>query len=88
MPTIYQIVIVALLAAFIIHVLSKTNMRYKLRDICDAKKLKYISKMLDCDFCFGFWLAVLIAVICFAITLQYNWLITPFLSAPLTRLLV
>lgn len=88
MPTIYQTLIVALLAAFIILVLSKTNIRYELRDLCDTKKLKCISKMLDCDFCFGFWLAVLIAVICFAITLQCNWLIAPFLSAPLTRLLV
>lgn len=88
MPTIYQTVIVALSAAFTILVLSKTNIRYTLRDMCDAKKLKHISKMLDCDFCFGFWLAVLIAVISFAITLQCNWLITPFLSAPLTRLLV
>lgn len=88
MPTIYQIVTVALLAAFTILVLSKTNIRYELRDICDTKKLKYISKMLDCDFCLGFWLAVLIAVICFAITLQCNWLMTPFLSAPITRLLV
>ena len=88
MPTIYQTVIVALLAAFTILVLSKTSIRYKLRDICDTKKLKYISKMLDCDFCFGFWLAVLIAVICFAITLQHSWLIAPFLSAPITRLLV
>ena len=88
MPTIYQTAIVALLAAFTILVLSKTDIRYKLRDICDTKKLKYISKMLDCDFCFGFWLAVLIAVISFAITLQCNWLITPFLSAPLIRLLV
>lgn len=88
MSTIYQTVIVALLSAFIILVLSKTNIRYKLRDLCDVKKLNYISEMLDCDFCFGFWLAVLIAVICFAITLQCNWLIAPFLSAPLTRLLV
>ena len=88
MPTIYQTVIIALLAAFTILVLSKTSIRYKLRDLCDTKKLKYISKMLDCDFCFGFWLAVLIVVICFAITLQCNWLMAPFLSAPLTRLLV
>lgn len=88
MSTIYQTMIVALSAAFIILVLSKTNVRYELRDLCDTKKLKCISKMLDCDFCFSFWLAVLIAVICSAITLQCNWLITPFLSAPLTRLLV
>ena len=88
MPTIYQTLTIALLAAFVILVLSKTGLRYELRDICDTKKFKYISKMLDCDFCFSFWLAVLIASICFAITLQHSWLIAPFLSTPITRLLV
>ena len=88
MPTIYQIVVLALIAAFIVLVMSKTETRYKLRDLCDEKGLKQIAKMFDCDFCLGFWSAVTIAIVITIITADIGWLTTPILSAPLTRFLV
>ena len=88
MPTIYQIIVLALIAAFIVLVMSKTETRYKLRDLCDEKGLKQIAKMFDCDFCLGFWSAVAIAIVITIITADIGWLTTPILSAPLTRFLV
>lgn len=88
MPTIYQIVVIALTAAFIVLVMSKTETRYKLRDWCDKKGLKQIAKMFDCDFCFGFWSAVVVAVVITIVTTDAGWLVSPILSAPITRFLV
>lgn len=88
MPTIYQIIVLALIAAFIVLVMSKTEARYKLRDLCDEKGLKQIAKMFDCDFCFGFWSAVAVAVVITVVTADAGWLVSPILSAPITRFLV
>lgn len=88
MPTIYQIIVLALIAAFIVLVMSKAETRYKLRDLCDEKGLKQIAKMFDCDFCFGFWSAVAVAVVITIVTADVGWLVSPFLSAPITRFLV
>ena len=88
MPTIYQIIVLALIAAFIVLVMRTTETRYKLRDWCDEKGLKQIAKMFDCDFCLGFWSAVAIAIVITVITADIGWLTTPILSAPLTRFLV
>lgn len=88
MPTIYQIIIVTLLTTFSILVMSISNLRYALRDKCDSQKIKILAKLLDCDFCFGFWTAVAVAIVFSVITQQLSWLITPFLSAPLVRILL
>ncbi len=88
MPTIYQIIVLALIAAFIVLVMSKAETRYKLRDWCDEKGLKQIAKMFDCDFCFGFWSAVAVAIVITIVTADVGWLVSPFLSAPITRFLV
>lgn len=88
MPTIYQIIVLALIAAFIVLVMSKTETRYKLCDWCDEKGFKQIAKMFDCDFCFGFWSAVVVAIVITIVTADVGWLISPILSAPITRFLV
>lgn len=92
MPTLYQIIFIALIAAFVVLITSKTMIRYKVRDLCDenqnVKAFKYISKMLDCDFCFGFWSAFFIAVIMAFMTHDISWLFVPILSAPITRFLI
>lgn len=95
MPTIYQIVIVALLSAFIILGATKTGIRDKVRDIFDAlyftyeqKLFKLIASMLDCDYCFSFWMSLFICIIAFALTFDLTWLIVPVLSTPLTRFLL
>lgn len=88
MPTIYQIVILALIAAFVVLVMSKTETRYKIRDLCDENGLEQIAKMFDCDFCFSFWSAVVVAIVITIITDDARWLVSPILSAPITRFLI
>ena len=88
MPTIYQITIVTLTVAFVILVISKSNLRYTLRDKCDLKGLNLLARLLDCDFCLSFWLAVTVAIIFSVVTQQSSWLMTPFLSAPLIRIML
>ena len=88
MPTIYQIIVLALIAAFIVLIMSKTETRYKLRDLCDEKGLEQIANMFNCDFCFGFWSAVAVALVITIITADVRWMIAPILSAPITRFLV
>lgn len=86
---------IVLLAAFIILWAMKTEYRYKVRDYFDTlsnrtgkKYLKLVSNMLDCDYCLSFWVSLTIAVLAFAITHDYSWLLTPFLTTPLIRFLL
>ena len=88
MSTIYQTIIITLLVAFVILTLTKLELRSVLRDKCDAHGLKLLAKMFDCDFCFGFWLALVFAIIISIITQCFGWLITPFLAASLIRILL
>lgn len=90
MPTLHQIIITALLSAFTVIVADKTEIRYKLRDLCCISRIRVprLVKMLECDFCFGFWIAVIISVILAILTNDVNWLITPFMSSPLTRFII
>lgn len=92
MSTIYQIAVVtlfvALFVAFIILFLEKTELRSIMRDMCDKKHLRLLADMLDCDFCFSFWLSTLISL-CIAVLLQdCAFLIIPILSTPITRILL
>lgn len=95
MPTIHQIIIITLLAAFIILWSMKTEYRYLVRDkfdelSCKKKNKAYqlIAKMLDCDFCLSFWVSLILAMYMFIITFDYSWLAVPFLSTPLIRFIL
>lgn len=95
MPTIYQIIHITLLSSFVILLATKTECRYKARDFFDVlsnrtrkKYLKLVSDMLDCDFCLSFWVSLIFAIVAFIITLDYSWLITPFLATSLIRFLL
>lgn len=88
MPTIYQIIVISLLSAFVILVMNKSEVRDKLRDYnCRIANFK-IAKMLECDFCLGFWVAIVIAAILSIFTLNASWIFVPVMSAPITRFLV
>lgn len=93
MPTIHQIIIITLLAAFIILWSMKTECRYLIRDkfdkLSDKNKIyQLIVKMLDCDFCLSFWVSSALAIFMFIIAFDYSWLIVPFLSTPLIRFIL
>lgn len=87
MPTIYQIVIIALVVTFVMVLTDKTEVRYKLRDWCDMHHVSVAAKMLDCDFCYSFWLAVAFTIVFTFVTSDVSWLLVPFLSTPLVRIL-
>jgi hypothetical protein len=95
MPTIYQIIYIVLITAFIILWSMKTEYRYKVRDFFDIqfnrtgkKYFKLISDMLDCDFCLSFWVSLVIAALIAIITFDFSWLLIPFMSTPLIRFLL
>ena len=88
MPTVYQIILLALLAAFILLLLTKTGWRYALRDYYDLTGFSRIAKMLDCDFCFSFWLSLVLATFLAILHRDLAWVITPIFSTSLTRFLL
>lgn len=88
MPTIYQIIITALAAAFLVSFATASDARYEIRDWCDTKKLSIIAKMLDCDFCFSFWTNLIVAIIISIVTQDASYLLVPIFSAPITRFLL
>lgn len=85
MPEIYQIIVSALLTAFIVLVLNKTQIRWKLRDYLDFKHVKLIPDMLDCDFCLCFWTGIIIMLWFIVFEQPVPWFL-PFCSAPLARI--
>lgn len=88
MPTIYQIIILALLASFILLFLTKTGYRYNLRDFYYLAGFLKIAKMLDCDFCFSFWLSLALAILLAILYRDLSWAAVPIFSTPLTRFLL
>ena len=87
MPTICQITVIALLAAFVVLFLGKTGLRWTIRNYCDDTKMSIIADMLDCDFCLSFWTCFVISIIFWLFTGHINILL-PFCSTPITRYLI
>ena len=77
-------VIVALLAAFIILLITKLG----IREWVQIHGLKLFSKMFGCNFCLSFWTGYCVAIILAIVTLNPLLLAVPFCSTPLTRILL
>ena len=88
MPTLYQIALTALFSAFVELFISVSGLRYWLRDQCDDMGFTFFVKMLECDFCLGFWLSVIISIIMVLVTLDPLYLLVPVFATPITRMLV
>ncbi len=88
MPTLYQIILIALFSAFVELFMSKSGFRYWLRDQCDNIDFTLIAKMLDCDFCLGFWLSVIISIAMVLITLDPSYFCVPVFATPIIRFLI
>lgn len=88
MPTIYQIVIIALIAAFIVLTTTKSQIRYQLIDFFVKKKINIFVELLECDFCFGFWTALAVSIIFALFTLDFRYLFTPIFASPLIRFII
>ena len=88
MPTLYQIILIALFSAFVELFMSVSGFRYWLRDQCDSMDFTLFVKMLECDFCLGFWLSVIISITMVLITLDPSYFCVPVFATPITRFLV
>ena len=88
MPTLYQIILTALCAVFIILFLTKIGFREKARNFCDMNGLSIVAKMLDCDFCFSFWTNVIISIIMMTTFNEFSYMLIPIFSTPITRYLL
>lgn len=84
MPTLYQIVTIALLSAFIIQLISKLGAR----DYVIENSGYIISNAFSCDFCISFWVNLCVCAILAIITANFVLLFIPFLSTPITRILL
>ena len=87
MPTLYQAIVVALIAAFIILFLGKTGLRTKLRDYYDKVGISILADMLDCDFCLSFWTCLVIAMLLWAFDYKPDFLVL-LCAPPITRYLL
>lgn len=86
MPVLYQIVIVALIAAFTILFISRIG----LRDFIILHSPKLISELFSCDFCLCFWVSVLISIILFLYQSPHDilFILIPICSTPIARYLL
>lgn len=87
MSTVYQAIVIALMAAFVILFLGKTGLRIKLRDYYDKIGISVLADMLDCDFCLSFWTCLVIAMFLWAFGYKPDFLVL-FCAPPITRYLL
>ena len=87
MSEIHQIVIVALLSAFVVLFIGKTGLREKMRNHFDSIGATPMASMLDCDFCLSFWICLAISFI-FWIVFKDVSVVVPVCATPVTRYLI
>lgn len=78
------IFIVALAASFFILTITKMGIRECLMKVSNP----FFYKLLDCDFCLGFWVSCFISLFLFIIFGDAEVLVIPFFTAPLIRFLL
>lgn len=84
MPTIYQIVTIALISAFVIQFIDKVG----LRNLVIERAGYFVSNAFSCDFCLSFWTNLLVCILLVLITGNYALFVVPFMSVPITRILI
>lgn len=88
MSTVYQAIVIALMAAFVILFLGKTGLRTKLRDYYDKIGISVLADMLDCDFCLSFWTCLVIAMLLWILFGCEPDFLVLFCAPPITRYLL
>lgn len=80
-----DIILIALLSAFIIIFISKIGVREKVQ----VHGNKFFSGMFNCDFCISFWTCTVLSLV-IAIFVEHNCivLIYPLFATPITRILL
>lgn len=87
MPTLYQTIITALIAAFIILFLGKTELRNKIIDYCDIIGISIVADMFECDFCLSFWTCTFITTCFYLFGFDFT-LLNIICATPITRYLL
>jgi hypothetical protein len=87
MSTLYQTIIVALVATFIILFLGKTGLRTKFRDWNDKIGISIVADMLECDFCLSFWTCMFVALSLWTFGYEPHLLVL-LCAPPITRYLL
>ena len=75
---------VALLAAMMVLLVKKWGIAEWIQIHGD----KFVSKLFSCDLCMSFWAAMCFAVVICCVFDDAGWLLLPFLTTPVTRMLV
>ena len=88
MSTVYQAIVIALMAAFVILFLGKTGLRTKFRDYYDKIGISVLADMLDCDFCLSFWTCLVIAMLLWILFGYKPDFLVLFCAPPITRYLL
>ena len=81
---IYNIIVVALIAAFVLTLLRK----WGVIEWVQIHGNDFFSKMFNCDFCLSFWAGVALAILLAFITGNPTLLLVPFCSTMITRFLL
>lgn len=85
MPTLYQIITIALVSSFAILLIDRLGIR---DNIVEKSKCSFISKLFSCDFCLSFWTNMLVCVLLIITTGNFALFVVPFLSTTVTRYLL
>ena len=84
MSILYQIIIIALITAFVVLFIEKIG----LRDVIIMYSPKLVSKLFSCDFCLCFWVSLTLTFIARFIVGWPFVLILPICSTPIARYLL
>lgn len=76
--------LVALLVSFVILVSDKIGFRDRIASNANT----FFYKLLTCDLCLCFWLSTVVSIVLWVFTLNATYLMIPFFSTPLSRLLL
>lgn len=77
-------IIVSLVASFVLCLMRK----WEIIEYVQIHGNLFFHKMFSCDFCLSWWVSVLLAIVIFLATGNVRYLLIPFCSTTLTRILL
>ena len=84
MSILHQVIIIALMTAFIVLLIGKLG----IRDYIIIRGPKKVSQLFSCDFCLCFWVGLTITLLAHFIVAWPYTLILPICSTPIARYLL
>lgn len=81
---IWALILIAFGSAFIILLMGKLG----IREAVVVRSPRLISELFSCDFCLSFWTGLILAIILAIFSNEIGAMLIPFLSTPITRVLI